>query len=275
MSWNPQEQLSRVAVVASETARLADVFRSWPEAYWQRPTYCPGWQVADAVAHLATGGDFYAQVIASGRSGEPKLPWGASDAAGARAGRAAAGTQLIQGGPAALIAGFEQGSAKLQRELETLEPNELSRVAWHPRGLVPLGNWIGMRLNELVIHDWDMRQPHEPDAGLSPTALPAMLAVLPELQLQFLARRLETGPDGVHVLQAGETSWAFTVREKTVTCQAPAAAYDTCLRAAAEDLILLTMGRADATAQQQSGRLTLSGDTDKAQQLCAVLFRTF
>lgn len=276
MIGNPQEQLSRVVVVADQTARMADAFRSWPATHWQRPAYCPGWQAADAVAHLATGGDFYAQVIAAGRRGDPELPWGARDAAGARAARAAAGKKLIEAGPAALVEGFEHGAAQLQRQFETLQPDELSKVAWHPRGLVPLGNWIGMRLTELVVHDWDIRQPHETDAGLSPLALSAMVAVLPEMQLQFLEQRLENSLDGVHVIQAGETSWAFTIQGRTVTYQASApAAYDTCLRADAESLILLTMGRAEAAAKRQSGALTLSGEADKAQRLCNTLFRTF
>ena len=42
------------------------------------------------MAHLATGGDFYAQVITSGRSGEPKFPWGANSPAEVREARQAA-----------------------------------------------------------------------------------------------------------------------------------------------------------------------------------------
>jgi hypothetical protein len=66
MAFDSKEQLANIAVVAGETARLAQAFRARPESHWQRPTYCPGWQASDAVAHLATGGEFYAQVIAAG-----------------------------------------------------------------------------------------------------------------------------------------------------------------------------------------------------------------
>jgi uncharacterized protein (TIGR03083 family) len=134
--------------------------QSWPETRWQLPTHCLEWQAADAVAHLATGGDFYAPVIAAGCQGEPRLPWGASDAAGTRAARAAASQRLVDGGPTALIEGFQQGAAQLQGVLELLQAAGLSKVAWHPCGLVPIGSWVGMRLTELVVHDWDIRQPH-------------------------------------------------------------------------------------------------------------------
>ena len=51
------------------------------------------------------------------------------------------------GGPTAIIAGFEQAGAKLQAVLESLQETDLAKVAWHPRGSVPLGSWIGMRLS--------------------------------------------------------------------------------------------------------------------------------
>lgn len=276
MAFDPKEQLANIAIVADETARLIQAFHAWPESRWQRPTYCPGWQAADAVAHLATGGDFYAQVIATGRRGTPQLPWGASDAAGARAGRAAASKKLVEGGPTALLTGFEQSAAKLQEVLESLREDDLTQVAWHPRGLIPLGYWVGMRLNELVIHGWDIRQPHEANAGLSATALQAMLTVLPEMQVQFLEQRLADRLDGVHVLRAGATSWAFTVRGKTVTYQAQApAAFDTCLSTDAESLILLTMGRADTAMKRHSGALTVVGNAERGWHLCETLFRAF
>jgi uncharacterized protein (TIGR03083 family) len=276
MAFDPQTQLANVAVVANETARLTETFRAWPESYWQRPTYCPDWRATDAVAHLATGGDFYAQAVALGREGDPKLPWGVSDLAGFKAARVAAVKKLLEGGPAALIAGFEAGSAQLQEILESLREDDLAKPARHPRGLMPIGCWIGMRLNELVIHDWDIRRPHEANAGLSPNALPAMLTVIPERQAQFLEHRLTDGLDGVHVLRAGETSWAFSVQANRATYQAQApATFDTCLSTDLESLILLSMGRADAEAKRQSGALTLTGDPEKGQRLCETLFQTF
>jgi hypothetical protein len=57
-----------------------------------------------------------------------------------------------------------------------------------------------MRLNELVIHGWDIHQPHEVHAGLSPIVLPAMLVILLEMQAQCLEQRLANGLDGIHVL---------------------------------------------------------------------------
>ena len=68
---DPQTQLSYVATVAAQTALMAQAYRGWPASFWERPTFCAGWKAADAVAHLATGGDFYAQAIRAGRAGTP------------------------------------------------------------------------------------------------------------------------------------------------------------------------------------------------------------
>ncbi len=79
------------------------------------------------------------------------------------------------------------------------------------------------------------------------------------------------GLDGIHVLCAGEASWAFRVHDDTVIYLAEAPTeFDTCARADAESLILLTMGRAEAEDTLQRGVRA-----EKGQRLCDTLFRTF
>lgn len=276
MAFQLQEQLAHIAAIAKQSARMVQDFRSWPAPYWQRPTFCPGWTAADAVAHLATGSDFYTQTISAGRRGTPQLPWGISTAAEFREARAVVVKKLLDAGPAGLIAGFEHGGQQLQAVLDTLQEADLDRMAWHPRGLVPIGGWIGMRLTELGMHDWDIRQPYETPARLSSTLVPALLAILPAMQEQFLQQRLTAGCDGVYVMQSGQAAWGFTVVGTAVTCHAVApASYDVCMRADAESMILLTMGRADVTASRQNGTLALEGDVEKGLQLGTLLFRAF
>lgn len=276
MAFETDVQLANVTAVERQTQHMLAAMRAWSEADWQRPTYCPDWVAADAIAHLATGGDFYAQVVASGRGGNPKPAWGVKNLAEFREVRGDAGRKLIEAGSAALIDGFEREAVKLQTVLESLQAEELSQMAWHPRGLVPVGSWIGMRLSELAIHDWDIRQPHEAPAQLTSEALPGLVAVLPEMQLQFLSQRLIDGLDGIHVLQASDASWAFRVTGNAVTYESQApAAFDTRVGADAQCLILLTMGRDDLAGARQRGALAIAGDREKAQHFCDTLFRTF
>jgi len=276
MAFNAHEQLANIPVIANETARMVQTFRSWPQSYWSRPTYCPGWTAADAVAHLATGGDFYAQVITSGRSGEPTFPWGANSPAEVREARQATVKKLLDGGPAAVLAGFEQAGAKLQAVLESLQEADLTKVALHPRGRIPIGSWIGMRILELSVHDWDIRQPHETHAPLSPTAVPALLSAMPELQVQLLGLRVTEGLDGVYALRAGDAAWGFTIQGKTVApLQVAPLECDVGLNTDAESMILLTVGRADVTEKLQSAALTITGNVEQGKQLGATLFRAY
>ena len=266
----------RIAVVASQTALMAQAYGEWSETDWQRDTFCSGWTAADAVAHLVTGADFYTQVIESGRTGTPGKPWGVANVEEFRVARGDAGKKLTAAGPAAVLEAFSESGASLQAVLESLKEEELRELAWHPRGLVPIEGWIGMRLIELGVHDWDIRQPHEPNAGLSPTVVPALLAVLADMQTQFLSQRAGDDLAGTFGFQAGGASWGIRLHGGTASYlpEAPSDC-DACLHADAESMILLTMGRADPEAKQTGGALTATGDAGKGQQLCAVLFRAF
>jgi maleylpyruvate isomerase len=276
MALKAREQLAHIPVIANETARMVQAFRNWPESYWSRPTYCPGWTAADAVAHLATGGDFYAQVITSGRSGAPQFAWGAHSPADLREARQAAVQKLLAGGPSALLAGFEQAGAKLQAVLESLQEADLTKVALHPRGRIPIGSWIGMRILELSAHDWDIRQPHEAHVHLSSTAIPALLSAMPALHVQLLGLRVTEGLDGVYALHAGAAAWGFTIQGKTVTpLDGAPRACDVSLSTDAESMILLTVGRADVTEKLQNAALTITGNVEQGKQLCATLFRAY
>ena len=266
----------RIAVVASQTALMAQAYGEWSAADWQRGTFCSGWTAADAVAHLVTGADFYTQVIESGRTGKPGKPWGVTNVEEFRIARGDAGKKLTAAGPAAVLQAFSDSTAALQAVLESLQDRELSELAWHPRGLVPIDGWIGMRLIELGVHDWDIRQPHEPDAGLSPTVVPALLAVLPAMQTQFLTQRAGDDLAGTYGFQAGDASWGIRLQGGTASYQPEAPpACDACLHTDAESMILLTMGRADWRRNGPAAALTVTGDAGKGQQLCATLCRAF
>ncbi|MDH3599324.1 MAG: maleylpyruvate isomerase family mycothiol-dependent enzyme [Candidatus Tectomicrobia bacterium] len=276
MAFDAKTQLANIPVVVRQTERMLQAMRAWPETHWSRPTYCPDWTAADAVAHLVTGADFYAQVVTSGCRGNPQMPWGIKDVSEFRQTRGGASRKLVEGGPAALLEAFERESATLQEVLVRLQESELGEMAWHPRGLVPIGSWIGMRLTELAVHDWDIRQPHETPPSLAPHTLPGLCTVLPEMQLQFLAQRGRDGLEGTHVLQAGDAAWAFRVADGAATHVANApAAYESCVSTDAESLILLSMGRADLQDKLQSGALTISGNAEKGRRLCDTLFRSF
>jgi uncharacterized protein (TIGR03083 family) len=277
MAFMAQEQFATIPVVAQQSALMTQRFRDWPDAYLARQTCCSGWTAGDIVAHLATGADFYTEVISAGLQGRPGLPWQAVALDEVRDIRAAAVARLQRGGPAALIDGFAQAAANLQGVFASLQVNDLAKMAWHPRGLIPIGCWIGMRLTELVVHDWDILQPHDVGLQLSPIATPALLTSLPEMQQRFLEQRLLVEEcDGVYALHAGEQSWAFVRQGQEITYQSTIPEYVTThLYTDMETMILLTLGRADFKAQLQDGVCTLTGDVALAHIFYAALFMPY
>ena len=266
----------QIAAVGKQTDVMAAAYGQWSESHWQRDTFCEGWKAADAVAHLVTGADFYTQVIESGRTGTPGKPWGVTNLEEFRAARGDAGKKLTAAGPGAVLRAFSESAAALQAVLESLQEKELSELAWHPRGLVPIRGWVGMRIIELGVHDWDIRQPNEAGAGLSPTVLPALLEVLPDMQTQFLGQRAGADLAGTFGFHAGDKAWGIRLQDGATSYlpQIPSDC-DASLHTDAESMVLLTMGRVDLEAKRAGGSLSVTGDVGKGEQLCATLFRAF
>ena len=84
------------------------------------------------------------------------------------------------------------------------------------------------------------------------------------------------GLDGVYALRADGAAWGFAIQGKTVTpLQGAPRECDVGLSTDAENMILLTVGRADVTERLQSAALTITGKVEQGKQLCATLFRAY
>ncbi len=222
MAFDSDEQLSIVPTVAELSAHMIATFNTWSEDDWYRDSYCAGWSRADVVAHITTGTDYRTQVLKLGLADNPIFPWGATSLNEVRNIRARAVENLCSGGPKALLDGFTQVVNQHQEVLASLQPSDLGKMAQYPRGLVPIGEWIGMQLIELIVHEWGMRRPDEPRARLVAFAVEPVLKVLPETHMRFLSHRLADNDsivlqDGVYRVCAGSAAWAFRVRNQGVT----------------------------------------------------------
>lgn len=232
--------------------------------------------MADMVAHLATGADYHTEVLTSGLRGKPAWPWGAANLDEVRAIRAVAVQALCDGGSEALLSEFETAANRLQAVLESLAVSDLDKMALYPRALIPLGQWAGMRLIELVVHDWDMCQPYEQSVSLTLFAVPAVLKILAETQMRFLSYRLPAGMSGVYAMSAGDTGWAFQVQGQRASYQQGVPeAFTTRLHTNPEYLILLTLGRLDLDTLLASGGCRLTGSAEAGRLFFDKLFSPY
>lgn len=167
-----------------------------------------------------------------------------------------------------MLDGFANAVHQHQELLASLQLSDLATMARYPRGLVPVGEWIGMQLIELIVHEWDMREPVEPDARLVSFAVEPVLKVLPETHLRFLSHRLEGNDasmlkDGGYRICAGSMEWVFRIRSQRVTYEAGSSVpYRTSFYADPETLILLTLGRLDVASQLAIGACRFEGHPD-------------
>ena len=68
---------------------------------------------------------------------------------------------------------FEQRYQELSALLDTFSGEEWHSPCWHPRrGTMTAREYVSQRIQELAVHDWDMRSAFDPNAGLYPDAEP-------------------------------------------------------------------------------------------------------
>ncbi|MBI3126443.1 MAG: maleylpyruvate isomerase family mycothiol-dependent enzyme [Candidatus Tectomicrobia bacterium] len=271
LSWS-----ASASWLARGNPRLTSLFRTFDEARWRAPSYCPGWTAAHVVSHMTSGARFYRGVIENGRKGLLAPPFGAKDIPEFRAIRAKQMEELLALPGAARADRFEEAVGALQRTLESLMPHELDLPGWHPRCPTPLRNFPDQRLYELILHEWDIR--NEPESPLASPALGAAVEILKE-RLPFLWENTEhPRMDGRFRFEtsAPVAAWEVETRgDKAALFKDQNGRCDARLSATASDMILLVCGRAPIAERRRAGRLLVDGDQAKADVLIESLFRPY
>src|SRR6476661_5650886 len=69
---SPRAQVAALRTAAQgEVGALAAQARTLDAAGWEAPTWCPGWDVREIVAHLAEGMDRFGQQVGGALAGQP------------------------------------------------------------------------------------------------------------------------------------------------------------------------------------------------------------
>jgi uncharacterized protein (TIGR03083 family) len=264
----------RVQLLRAESQRIAQYLRTLPAEAWTRQSICPQWQVADIVAHLVGVAEFYAGNITRGLQGNAAPPAGRPPAgvltgAAAAEGIAQRSIEARKSLGDRLLSTFESTGEHLCQVIAALKPDERQTPCYHPGGIVTAQNFIGLRIKELALHEWDIRASLEPTPHLSSASLPIILDVISEsiasgsLRWAFwsgpklpapVRYRFEvtgTGPRQSDLVVEGDA-----VRmEDTGNSQA-----DVTFRCETETYVLLIYGRLNLDNALASGRLVAEGD---------------
>ncbi len=241
------------------------------------PTACPAWDVGTTVAHLTGGAMRQCESMRRGRNGQGGSPDGNTtvttpDQVQQR--NAVSNPKLRE----------ELGENLLQRfhdEYATLDELLRSWTDWtigcwhHRRGTMSAASYLDLRIQELVIHDWDMRSGGTGQAALDPEGVAALLPAS-EMWYGLCFRPTARLPQPVvyrfDIGKAGNSlQHDVSIRGDQFTLDAPddTRLPDFTLTCSAETYLLCLYGRVDWVTAEQDGRLRVKvvGTQASAQDL--------
>jgi uncharacterized protein (TIGR03083 family) len=266
--------------ISSEASHLRDFLASLDTEAWSRPSACAGWTVGDVVAHLTQGASTWSATITRAIAGDANQPPGEQTLRPGERGSEVTAQRAIafrQGmGEAELLHAFTDAYQRLHQGLLGLQPEDWDRPCYHRRGILPVRDYVGLRLQELTIHGWDMRSAFDAAATLSERPLPALVGVAqrwlsntfrpaPHLTTPIRYRFEVPGP--VPIRQDVLVSRDSFHREPVTDSRA-----DVTFRCTTGDYLLFVYGRLPLDRAVDNGRLEIEGNRAPAS-LFSTLFQ--
>ena len=269
-----------ITLISAEASDLRDFLTSLDTEAWSRPSACAGWTIGDVLAHLTQGASAWSATITRAIAGDANPPPGEQMLRPGERGSEATAQRAIafrQGmGEAELLDAFRDGYQRLHQVLLGLQAEDWDKPCYHRRGVLPTRDYVGLRLQELTIHWWDMRSAFDEAATLSERPLPVLVGVAqrwlsntfrpaPHLAAPIRYRFDVSGP--VPIQQDVLVSQDSFQREPVTNRGA-----DVTFRCTTGNYLLLVYGRLPLDRAVDTGRLEIVGNRAQAS-LFNTLFR--
>lgn len=269
-----------VELIHSESLQLRDMMASLEAGAWSRPSACRGWTIGDVFAHVTQGAYTWRDTIVRAVAGDASPPPGQRFLRPGERGSEVTAQRAIalrqETGEAELIQAFTDAYQQLRQVLLRLQPEDWDKPCFHRRGVMSIGDYVGRRLQELVIHGWDIRVAFDASATVSESVLSVML----DLAQRWLSNTFHPTPDlRTPVRYRFDVPSPVPVRQDAQVSQdgfhvEPVADQraDVTFRCKTGDYLLLIYGRLPLDRAVDTGRLTIEGNRQHAA-LFTVLFR--
>jgi len=171
-------------------------------------------------------------------------------------------------GEAALRQAFVSDYQRLHQVLLDLQSEDWNKPCFHRRGVLPICDYVGLRLQELAIHGWDIRTAFDDTTTLSERSLPVLVG----LAQRWLSNTFHPVPSlSVPVRYRFDVSGPAPLRQDVLLSQdsfhlMPAAdsGADVTFRCHTGDYILLVYGRLPLDRAIDTGRLAMEGNREQA-----------
>ena len=265
-----------VEAVIAEAARLQDFLTSLDVQTWAIDSTSEGWTIEDVVAHLAGSAGGWATNINRAVAGDAGPPEGQSFLpAGVRASHpigSAARESRQKSGPQ-ILDDFIAGHERLRNVLGTLRDEDWDKPCFHRRGVRPIKDYLGIQLQELALHGWDIRWGLDGAAELWPGSLAALVDLVPrwigiafapglDLPAPVRYRFDVSNPVAVHKDLVVDGDAHRTEASNTEDA-------DATFRCDTGNYLLLMFGRLKVERAVTDGRLSVEGSMERAKDFNA------
>ncbi len=254
----------RVAVAKRLAASIREYLGNLTPEQWELPSACAEWQVRDVVSHLLGGAERQAESMARGRGGDSNPPAGFVPPEPAVLSATNAQRDIDRRDRLAgrILEAFDASYEGLHKEFDEFGDGTWDTLCWHVRrGAMTAASYVELRIQELAIHDWDIRSAFQSGAGLDPDCVPVLLDMSPRwLGMCFRPSERLTEPVA-YGFDVGSAHYRMTVTGDAFQMEpGQASNADLSLSATGEQYLLFTYGRLTAAEGVSSGKLTIQGD---------------
>jgi uncharacterized protein (TIGR03083 family) len=219
---NPPLGLAEIrALVARETRWIAQRLRACDSRVWQRRTRCAEWDVGALTAHLVTGQQFAATVLAAAIEGRVAKP----------------PRDFTRGSPEATAEAFACAAQDVERMLTGLSPDHVHGNVRIDDEEVAVEHLLQVLAMELAVHGCDLADALGEERHLGADGAQAIANALPDLLDQGVPPRKPTS----YVLRSVTFEMPFTWRDNAWRYEAGT---DPCrIEGDAEAVLIYALGR--------------------------------
>ncbi len=261
-----------IELISAEASQLRDFLASLDIEAWCKPSACAGWTVGDVVAHLTQGARTWSEAITRASAGDFNPPPSQPPLRPGERGSAATAQRAIdfrqEMGEAALLQAFVSDYQRFHQVLLEMQSEDWHKPCFHRRGVLPIHDYVGLRLQELAIHGWDICTAFDAAAALSERPLPVLVG----LEQRWLSNTFHPAPRlAAPVRYRFDVSGPVPIRQDVLVSQdsfhlVPVAdiGADVTFRCNTGDYILLVYGRLPLDRAVDTGRLEIEGNREPA-----------
>ena len=264
---------TEVELIQSESERLKEFLSALPPEALEKPSPCEKWNIGEVIAHLIWFAETYGGMMERGLRGGLSPTEGFPAVPGTLSGPALHelyGQAAIERRRALgknLLVAFNERYDWLLDMVKGIGPEDWDKPCYHSLRIRPVHSFLPTIIQELAVHEWDIRTTLEPSSPLSKNSVPVLMEKIPgqwrPWSVPFPAGSASPGPIRYRfdLTGAGAKKLDVVVEDHKARLEAAAEApASVSLSCDTGTFVLLMYGRLTLDSAMTAGRLKAEGD---------------